>query len=102
LRKKVGNGATTQFWRDVSKRCVPRLFSVSAYKDLLRVSDAGVWVAGRWIWSLEWRRYLFDWERDLYHNLLEVICGASLSAAEDKWILVEDGDGMIRDCYGPI
>ncbi|KAK2421555.1 cyanogenic beta-glucosidase [Trifolium repens] len=49
LRKKVGNGVTTQFWSDVwvgsrpLKEVFPRPFCVSASKDLL-VSDAGSWV----------------------------------------------------------
>jgi hypothetical protein len=53
LRKKVGNGATTQFWRDVwvgsrpLKDVFPHLFSVSVSKDLL-ASDAGAWFGGRW------------------------------------------------------
>jgi hypothetical protein len=36
------------------------------------------------------RHCLFDWEMDIYHNLLELIRGASLSAEEDKWIWVEE------------
>jgi hypothetical protein len=38
---------------------------------------------------------------DLYHNQLELIRGASLSAEEDKWIWVEDGDGIfsVKSCY---
>jgi hypothetical protein len=106
LRKKVGNGVTTQFWRDVwdgsqpLKDVFPCLFCVSASKDLL-VSDAGSWVGGRWNWAVVWRRNLFEWETELYHNLLEVIRGTSLSGDVDNWIWVEDGDGTfsVKSCY---
>jgi hypothetical protein len=65
LRKKVGNGVTTQFWSDVwvgsrpLKEVFPRPFCVSASKDLL-VSDAGSWVGGRWCWAVAWHHNLFQ------------------------------------------
>jgi hypothetical protein len=106
LRKKVGNGVTTQFWSDVwvgsrpLKEVFPRPFCVSASKDLL-VSDAGSWVGGRWCWAVAWRHNLFQWEMDLYHNLLQVISGVSLSGVVDNWIWVEDDDGIfsVKSCY---
>jgi hypothetical protein len=106
LRKKVGNGVTTQFWRVVwvgsqpLKEVFPRLFSVAASKDLL-VSDAGSWVGGWWCWAVEWRRNLFEWELELYQNLLEVICGTSMSGAADNWVWIEAGDGVfsVKSCY---
>jgi hypothetical protein len=44
---------------------------------------------------------LFDWELDLYHNLLEVIGGVVLSEEGDRWIWAEDGDGnfSVKSCY---
>jgi hypothetical protein len=99
LKNKVGNGAKTLFWRDIwvgdrpLKEVFPRLFSVSTSKDLL-VSEAGAWAGGQWRWEVAWRRNLFDWELDLYHNMLEAIGGISISEAEDRWIWSENEDGF--------
>jgi hypothetical protein len=106
LKNKVGNGAKTLFWRDIwvgdrpLKDVFPRLFSVSTSKDLL-VSEAVAWEEGRWRWEVAWRRNLFGWELDLYHNMLESFRGISISEVEDKWIWTEDDDGIfsVKSCY---
>jgi hypothetical protein len=106
VRKKIGNGSSTRFWRDIwvgsqpLKDVFPRLFSVSVAKEIL-VAEARVQVDGLWCWKVDWRRALFDWELDLYHNLLEVIGGVVLSEEVDRWIWAEEGDGNfpVKSCY---
>jgi hypothetical protein len=106
VRKKIGNGASTRFWRDIwvgnlpLMDVFPRLFSVSVSKEI-SVAEARVQVDGLWCWKVDWRRVLFDWELDLYHNLLEVIGGVVLSEEGDRWIWAEDGDGnfSVKSCY---
>jgi hypothetical protein len=97
---------STRFWRDIwvgsqpLKDVFPRLFSVSVAKEIL-VAEARVQVDGLWCWKVDWRRALFDWELDLYHNLLEVIGGVVLSEEVDRWIWAEEGDGnfSVKSCY---
>jgi hypothetical protein len=56
---------------------------------------------GDYCWAVEWRRNLFEWELELYQNLLEVICGTSLSGAADNWVWIEADDGVfsVKSCY---
>ncbi|KAK2400342.1 hypothetical protein QL285_050052 [Trifolium repens] len=106
VRKKIGNGLSTRFWRDIwvgnrpLKDVFPRLFSVSVSKEL-SVAEAWVRVEGLWCWVVDWRRALFDWELDLYHNLLQVIGDVVLSEEEDRWIWAEEGEGnfSVKSCY---
>jgi hypothetical protein len=109
VRKKIGNGSSTRFWSDIwvgsqpLKDVFPRLFSVSVAKDLL-VAEARVWVDGLWCWKVDWRRALFDWELELYQNLLEAIGGVVLSEVDDRWTWAEEGDGSfsVKSCYNMV
>jgi hypothetical protein len=51
------------FWKERSP-CFDfkRLYSVSNLKEA-KISDVGYFENGRWIWKLEWRRSLFEWEK---------------------------------------
>ncbi|MCH80892.1 putative non-LTR retroelement reverse transcriptase [Trifolium medium] len=106
LRKKVGNGRTTSFWKDVwigtqaLKDRFPRLFSISVSKDLL-VAEVGGTEGNRWCWSPLWRRNLFEWEVDMSRDLHQVLQQAFMSEVEDRWIWSEEDDGifLVKSCY---
>jgi hypothetical protein len=88
--RKVGNGLSTRFWRDVwlgdSALCVkfPRLFSLSSQIDA-RIGDLFLLEGESRSWSFIWRRSLFLWEEDLVSQLLVLLDSVLLSFEEDRW-----------------
>jgi hypothetical protein len=104
--KKVGNGNSTKFWKDVwfgdqsFEIKFPRLFGISLHKDIL-VSEAGRWENGTWVWELEWRRHFFVWEEELFHDLLAVLNNVIITEANDRWIWMpgSDGEHTVRSTY---
>jgi hypothetical protein len=89
--KKVGNGGTTKFWKDVwlgnqsLQSRFPRLFSISSQKEGL-VSTMGRWDGGVWRWELLWRQNFFVWEEVIFNDLLNILIGVSISLEDDRWV----------------
>ena len=45
------------------------------------------WVDGVWKWNLVWKRNIFEWEKDLERQLLEVVQGLRLDLdLDDGWV----------------
>ncbi|CAJ2660747.1 unnamed protein product [Trifolium pratense] len=94
--KKLGSGGATRFWLDrwvgVRPLCdvFPCLFKIYLQPDLL-IRDVGVWEADRWYWRLKWRRTFFNWEEELFKDLLRVIDVVLISKEEDSWSHVNGG-----------
>jgi hypothetical protein len=88
--KKLGNGVNTSFWCDkwigesTLKDRFPRLFSISSQK-LASVADLWSSRAEEDRWQFLWRRRFFEWERQLFVELREVINQATVVDSEDKW-----------------
>jgi hypothetical protein len=88
--RKVGNGGTTRFWKDVwvtnqsLESLFPRLFGISVQQEAL-VSDMGSWENGVWSWEFLWRRQFFVWEEALVQQLLTTIELKHLSTNDDSW-----------------
>ena len=67
MRLRVGENSSIRFWHDrwcesgVLKCIFPRLFAISIQK-YSKISQMGEWNGNSWVWSLQWRRLLFDWE----------------------------------------
>lgn len=67
------------------KEIFPRLFSISKKKEY-RIQNIGAYINGVWIWSLEWRRELFVWEKQLLEELLSLLGSVCLSEDTlDAW-----------------
>ena len=70
----VGNGQHILFWKDpwLSDQCLKnkfrRLFAISIQKGQA-ISQCGFWNGFEWVWSLQWRRQLFEWEKHLLDDL---------------------------------
>jgi hypothetical protein len=104
--KKVGNGNSTKFWKDVwlgdqsLENRFPRLFGISLLKDSL-VCEAGRWENGTWKWVLEWRRQFFAWEEDLLQELLAVLACVLITDDNDRWIWKPGSEGVhtVRSTY---
>ena len=70
IRTMVGNRDTTLMWEDLwigdmaLKSKFARLYSVSVQKQMM-ISDCGLLDGLIWVWSLFWRRELYDWEKEL-------------------------------------
>jgi hypothetical protein len=89
--KKMGNGTNTRFWTDTWVGDVslqsrfPRLFSISIQKNasVAEVANPG---SGVDCWTLSWRMRLFEWEKALLTELLEIITPfPPLNDDEDRW-----------------
>ncbi|XP_074266276.1 uncharacterized protein LOC141588747 [Silene latifolia] len=67
MKIQIGNGTKISFWENLwighitLKEGFPRLFSVSIQKNKC-VADMGVWQGDNWVWQLQWKRRLFQWE----------------------------------------
>ncbi|MCI04661.1 DUF4283 domain protein [Trifolium medium] len=89
--KKLGNGGTTKFWLHCWKGArllseeFPRLFSVSTQQHEV-ISDMGHWSSNDWIWNLNWRRNLFQWELDLVAQLERYIRDSPILLVDDSWL----------------
>jgi hypothetical protein len=87
LSRRLGNGMSTRFWRDVwiggepLYLKFPRLFSLSLQKDFF---VGNLWSEGRW--DFVWRRNLFQWEADSVNLLLDLLVNVSLSNDQDEWV----------------
>jgi len=55
--------------------------------------SCGEWFNGSWEWKLVWRRGLFEWEKNLELQLLQVVQGMNpVLDYEDKWVWKDDKD----------
>ncbi|GKV30901.1 hypothetical protein SLEP1_g39668 [Rubroshorea leprosula] len=74
FKLKMGDGNLVGFWKDVWIGDQPlvnqfsRLFLVSTDEEK-RICQMGNWKKGNWQWSLQWRRQLYEWEKD---NVIEL------------------------------
>lgn len=99
VRKCVGNGEGTKFWKEVWVGEVSlgvkfsRLFSVSVQQEGC-IRDMGRWGGGGWEWDLRWRRNLFEWEKELLADLLQAIGVVSvIRDKRDSWCWTLDSSG---------
>lgn len=107
MTQRLGDGRDALFWEGAwagnssLKALFPRLFLLSTNKKGT-VKEMGRWVSGEWVWGLEWRRNLFDWEREKEHELLEFLRNVSVvEGAADRWWWGGDKDGIysVKDAY---
>ena len=75
---RVGDGTSILFWHDrwceigVLKDIYPRLFTVSLQKNC-EVCQMGEWVENSWVWNLDWRRRLYEWEMEEVRTMQIII-----------------------------
>lgn len=102
LKKEMGDGSNTFFWFDAwldgepLKNRFGRLFSLSMEKEGL-VSD---FVVVDWKW--QWRRNLFQWDRDQLDALQSLIIASGIkSDGVDRWVWMLDSSGAysVRTTY---
>ncbi|GMJ04569.1 hypothetical protein like AT3G24255 [Hibiscus trionum] len=74
----LGDGKAIQFWDDYwtevpsLRQAFPRIFSIALRKRGC-IADFGSLVAGKWEWSIELRRTLFDWEVNMWSDFVDTI-----------------------------
>lgn len=67
VRRRVGDGRKTEFWecdwtgQATLKVLFPQLYNVCTQKEVL-INEMGRWSEGAWVWDVEWRRELREWE----------------------------------------
>jgi hypothetical protein len=107
LVRRLGNGMTTRFWRDVwiggepLRLKFPRLFSLSSQKDICVGELLNL---GEDRWEFIWRRNLFHWEIERLNLLLGFLANVSLSSDQDVWgwnLNPEDGFS-VKSAYDSI
>jgi hypothetical protein len=95
IGKKLGNGQSTMFWNEVwignqsLRHMFPRLFGISMQRDEV-IGRMGMLEEGVWHWDLQWRRNLFVWEEEQFHEFLDLITTFSPTEQEDLWIWKDD------------
>ncbi|KAE8682317.1 Polynucleotide adenylyltransferase family protein isoform 4 [Hibiscus syriacus] len=99
LRWKTGNGHYVAFWNDAwlgevpLKDLFPRLYTLSMNKEGKVVEFRESNAAG-WVWDIQFRRNLVDWEVDQWLHLISLLNNSSLSHdEEDCWIWLGNGEG---------
>ncbi|KAE8655648.1 hypothetical protein F3Y22_tig00117021pilonHSYRG00103 [Hibiscus syriacus] len=99
LRWKTGNGHSVVFWNDAwlgevpLKDLFPRLYTLSTNKEGKVVEFRESHAAG-WVWDIQFRRNLVDWEVDQWLHLISLLNNTSLSHdEEDGWIWFGNGEG---------
>ena len=86
----VGNGNSVRFWLDrwcetgILKGIFPRLFAISLQKNS-HISQMGEWNNSSWLWSLIWRRALYDWEIEEVRILQHIIEHVGLLGFDDDF-----------------
>ncbi|KAL4351511.1 hypothetical protein GQ457_06G024080 [Hibiscus cannabinus] len=99
IRFKLGDGSRIESWEDfwtevrTLREAFPRIFNLSVKKSG-KVGPFGHKESDKWVWSIATRRELFDWERRMWEEFMNVIeRAASNTGREDKlvWINARDG-----------
>ncbi|KAL4322013.1 uncharacterized protein LOC107636929 [Arachis ipaensis] len=100
LAMEIGDGRKTRFWEDVWLQCgslkdrFPRLFSISNQCGAV-IGECGFWDGLEWVWNLQWRRELFQWELDLLSQLNEALRPVRLASnREDRVVWKYDKLGI--------
>ncbi|KAE8687175.1 hypothetical protein F3Y22_tig00111022pilonHSYRG00184 [Hibiscus syriacus] len=96
---RAGNGETVQFWHDVwlgsapLKDRFPRLFALSNNKEG-KVAEFRLHNDSGWVWDIQMRRNLVDWEVEQWLVIISLLNSSSLSLVEeDCWIWLGNGEG---------
>ncbi|XP_039042484.1 uncharacterized protein LOC120181427 [Hibiscus syriacus] len=75
---QVSDGRRVNFWQDT---CIgncplmiafPRMFALALNKEG-KVSDFGTKTNNGWVWSIQFRRNVFDWERDQFDAFFRLL-----------------------------
>ncbi|GAU48540.1 hypothetical protein TSUD_282920 [Trifolium subterraneum] len=95
LERRVGNGRSTYFWLEkwiggsTLRDKFSRLYSLSEQKQVL-ISDVVLDNFDRS--RLEWRRGLFQWEKESLGQLEELVRDGILTLYSDQWFWKLEGD----------
>ncbi|KAE8698668.1 serine/threonine-protein kinase AFC1-like [Hibiscus syriacus] len=97
---QIGNGKSVDFWHDVwlnedsLKNQFPRIYALSNNK-WGKVSEFGSLMRNKWIWNIQTRRNLCDWELDHWILLMSLLENVGLSdSVEDFLAWSGKGDGL--------
>lgn len=97
LKRELGRGTRIKFWEDVwcsqnkLKDLFPRLYSISEDKDKV-IEQLGSGLDENWVWSFNWRRYLFVWEQEVMSEFMDTtrVLGP-MGTQNDVWEWVLEG-----------
>ena len=112
---EVGNGREIRLWDDswagnvAIKELFPRLHSICTTKESL-LWQVREWSESLgWVWKIEWRRTLFEWELSLESQLMHILGDQTGRAdKEDRWVwndrrtkrfTVKSAYNILRDEY---
>ncbi|KAE8735716.1 Replication factor C subunit 1 [Hibiscus syriacus] len=98
---QVGNGRLIEFWNDVwvndstLKNQFPRIFSLSTNK-WGKVVEFGCFENNCWVWNIQLRRNLCDWELEQWITLMPLIDNIVLIDSVDDFLAWSGkGDGLL-------
>ncbi|GKV26644.1 hypothetical protein SLEP1_g35909 [Rubroshorea leprosula] len=100
FRIKLGDGKRVSFWWDnwcgvgYLANKYPRLYLISTGKDN-KCHQMGNEGNEQWSWNLQWRRKLFEWEKEEAKELQQLIEDKKIKQGRpDSWEWVHDKDGQ--------
>ncbi|XP_039048249.1 uncharacterized protein LOC120188950 [Hibiscus syriacus] len=99
----MGNGVKINFWNDnwsemnSLKTSFPIIFGL-ALKMSGNIFEFGIWVTDVWVWKIELRRGLFEWEKALWLNFMEVL---NKVVSTVPTINKLNWAGSVDGCYSP-
>ncbi|KAE8656892.1 Protein MOR1 [Hibiscus syriacus] len=88
---QVGNGKSIVFWHDVwlneesLKGQFPRIYALSNNR-WGKVSEFGSRIGNKWIWNIQTRRNICDWEMEHWIRLMTLLENVELSESVDDFL----------------
>ncbi|KAL4354523.1 hypothetical protein GQ457_06G019470 [Hibiscus cannabinus] len=105
IRFKLGDGCCINFWEDwwtqfpSLKVEFLRLFTVVT-KKAGKVADFGTKVNGVWVWKIDLRRWLFEWELQLWDAFISSLDIAAINPrVHDTLSWTGDSDGVYTPSF---
>ncbi|GKV44012.1 hypothetical protein SLEP1_g51241 [Rubroshorea leprosula] len=99
FKLNVGEGVAVKFWwdnwcgRGSLANQFSRLYLISVRKDN-KISQMGKWTNDTWNWNLQWRRSLYNWEKQQETELHKQIQEVTIKRGKlDSWEWIHNKDG---------
>ncbi|KAK3219659.1 hypothetical protein Dsin_013629 [Dipteronia sinensis] len=100
MRVMIGNGHRANFWREIKWDTLPlnivfpRIFALAQNKSGV-VADYGRWFGKKWVWDIQLRTHLFDWEKNQWIGFKAALdCLSIRHAIEDTLVWNFSSNGL--------
>lgn len=101
----VGDGNYTRFWTDpwINAKPLnsqfPRIFAMAINKVAL-IAEVGMFIRGKWIWDIPFRRAFFGWELELWSSFMALINSLTPAANSEDFLIWCGSSNGFYSCKG--